>query len=100
MSVLTFRGSSGDCSRLSGGLVVREGWMQTTSLSQPGAPGPGLGGVIGGAHGGAQGGASGGGRVMCSGDSATSTRSRKTARCSTVTSLAQVLKEGGRTKTA
>lgn len=73
--VLTLRGSSGDCSRLSGGLVVREGWMQTTSLFQPGAPGPGLGGVIGGAQGGAQGGASGGGRDMCSGDSATSTRS-------------------------
>lgn len=54
--------------------------MQTTSWSQPGAPGPGLGGVIGGAQGGAQGGASGGGRDMCSGDSATSTRSRKTVR--------------------
>lgn len=65
---------------LSGGVVVREGWMQTTSRSQPGAPGPGLGGVIGGAQGGAQDGASGGGRDMCSGDSATSTRSRKTVR--------------------
>jgi len=49
--------------------------MQTTFRSQPGAPGPGLGGVIGGAQGGAQGGASGGGRDMCSGDSATSIRS-------------------------
>lgn len=61
--------------------------MQTTSLSQPGAPGPGLGGVIGGAQGGAQGGASGGGREMCSGDRATSTRSRKkkkTVTCGTV----------------
>lgn len=52
--------------------------MQTTSWSQPGAPGPGLGGVIGGAHGGVQDGASGGGRVICSGDRATSTRSNKT----------------------
>lgn len=77
---LTFCGSCGGCSVLSGGVVVREGWMQTTSRSQPGAPGPGLGGVIGGAQGGAQDGASGGGRVMCSGDSATSTRSRKTVR--------------------
>lgn len=71
---LTFCSSSGLLSRLSGGLVLREGWMQTTFRSQPG--GPGLGGVIGGAQGGAQGGASGGGRDMCSGDSATSTRSR------------------------
>ncbi len=52
--------------------------MQTTSWSLPGAPGPGLGGVIGGAQGGAQGGASGGGRDMCSGDTAASTRSGKT----------------------
>lgn len=51
--------------------------MQTTSLSQPGAPGPGLGGVIGGAQGGVQVGASGGGRDMSSGESATSIRSRK-----------------------
>lgn len=56
--------------------------MQTTSCwSQPGAAEPGLGGVIGGAQGGAHGGASGGGRDMCSGDSATSIRSVKTAAC-------------------
>lgn len=64
--VLTFRGSCGGRSALSGGVVVRDGWMQTTSWSQPGAPGPGLGGVMGGAHGGVQVGASGGGRDMCS----------------------------------
>lgn len=57
--------------------MVREGWMQTTSWSQPCAALPGLGGVIGGAQGGAQDGASGGGRGMCSGDCATSTRSGK-----------------------
>ncbi|TNN88110.1 hypothetical protein EYF80_001691 [Liparis tanakae] len=51
--------------------------MQTTSRSQAGAPGPGLGGVIGGAQGGAQGGASGGGRDMCSGERETSVRSRR-----------------------
>lgn len=84
---LTFCSSSGGCSTLSGGLVVREGWMQTTSRFQPGAPGPGLGGVTGGAQGGAQGGASGGGRDACSGDSATSTRSRKTRTRGTVTLL-------------
>jgi len=54
--------------------------MQTTSRSQPGAPGPGLGGVIGGAQGGAQGGASGGGRGMCSGERETSVRSRENKR--------------------
>lgn len=80
LHALTFCGSCGGCSPLSGGVVVREGWMQTTSRSQPGAPGPGLGGVIGGAQGGAQAGASGGGRDMCSGDSATSTWSGKTVK--------------------
>lgn len=56
--------------------MLRDGWMQTTSWSHPGVPGPGLGGVIGGAQGGAQGGgASGGGRDMWSGDRATSARS-------------------------
>lgn len=75
--LLTFCGSSGGCSRVSGGLVLREGWMQTTSRSQPGAPGPGLDGEIGGAQGGVQDGASGGGRDTCSGESATSPRSKK-----------------------
>lgn len=78
---VTFCGSSGGCSRLSGGLVLRDGWMQTTSWFQPGAPGPGLGGVIGGAQGGAQGGASGGGRGICSRERATSTRSVKKNVC-------------------
>lgn len=59
----------------SGGVVLREGWMQTTSWSQPGAPGLGLGGDTGGAQGAAQSGASGGGRKRCSGDRTTSTRS-------------------------
>lgn len=57
--------------------MLRDGWMQTTLLLQPGAPGPGLGGVIGGAQGGVQGGASGGGRARCSGDSEASVRSVK-----------------------
>lgn len=75
----TFRASSGGCSVFSGGLVLRDGWMQTTSRSQPGAPGLGLGGDMGGAQGGAQGGtqvgASGGGREAFSGDNGTSARS-------------------------
>lgn len=54
--------------------------MQTTSGSQPGNPGSGLGDVTGGAQGGAHSGASGGGRDMCSGDSATSTWPRKTVK--------------------
>ena len=57
----------------SGGLVLRDSWMQTTFRSHSAAPGVGLGGVIGGAQGEAQGGASGGGRDMCSGDGVTST---------------------------
>lgn len=56
----------------SGGVVLRDGWMQTTSWSQPGAPGPGLGGDAGGAQGAAHSGASGGGRERCSGDKMTS----------------------------
>lgn len=54
--------------------------MQTTSGSQPGDPGSGLGDVTGGAQGGVQSGASGGGRDMCSGDSAISTWPRKTVK--------------------
>lgn len=71
----TSRASSGGRSVFSGGLVLRDGWMQTTSRSQPGAPGLGLGGDMGGAQGGAQGGASGGGREAFSGDNGTSARS-------------------------
>lgn len=56
----------------SGGVVEREGWIQTTSRFQPCAPGPGLEGVIGGAQGGVQDGASGGGRAMFSGHEAIS----------------------------
>lgn len=69
----TFLVSGGGCSMFSGGVVEREGWIQTTSWFQPCAPGPGLEGVIGGAQGGVQDGASGGGRAMFSEHEATST---------------------------
>lgn len=68
LKVITVLGSSAECSRFSGGVELRAGWIQTTSWSQPGAAGSGLRGVMGGAQGGALGAVSAGERDVSSGD--------------------------------